>query len=99
VDDEAQRRGFKDRAEELAWLNGVAREAERRVITGIPASTWYPMQAKGLVPKPIELSERCRGWIRRQLLELIEARARGETWRSLGAAAASVIEKARSSKE
>ena len=35
--------------------DGIAREAERREITGIPTTTWYVLQGQGLAPKPVRL--------------------------------------------
>jgi len=48
---------------------GIAREAQRRELTGIPTSTWYDLQNAGLAPKPIKLSVRSVGW----LIEELEA--------------------------
>ena len=36
-------------------LKGVAREAQRYELTGVPTSTWYDLQNAGLAPKPIHL--------------------------------------------
>jgi prophage regulatory protein len=70
----------------------VVRERERRQITGLSTSSWYALQARGLAPRPIELSQKSRGWRLSELLAWIEARAvqRDESWQSLGDAAARV---------
>jgi prophage regulatory protein len=52
----------------------VVREAEREEITGIPTSTWYLLQNKGLAPLPIPLGERSVGWLLHELLEFIDRR-------------------------
>jgi predicted DNA-binding transcriptional regulator AlpA len=77
--------------------DGIAREAERRVITGVPTSSWYALQEKGLAPKPARLGPRTVGWPRQELFAWCEQRLieRGDTWQSLGDAAARVVEKAR----
>jgi prophage regulatory protein len=54
--------------------DGIAREAERREITGVPQSTWRVMQDKGLAPKPVRLGPRSVGWLRTELLKWVEAR-------------------------
>ena len=53
---------------------GVAREAQRYELTGVPTSTWYDLQAKGLAPKPLPLGQRSRGWLISELEEWIEQR-------------------------
>ena len=45
----------------------IVREAERRVITGVPTSGWYVMQAKGTAPKPVRLGPRSVGWLLSEL--------------------------------
>ena len=54
--------------------DGIAREPERRAITGVPQSTWRALQDEGLAPLPIQLGPHSVGWLRRELLEWIEAR-------------------------
>jgi predicted DNA-binding transcriptional regulator AlpA len=75
----------------------VVREPERRQITGIPTSSWYDLQAKGLAPKPFALSSRSVGWSFNELTNWVEARktTRTDTWQSVSEAAARVIEKAK----
>jgi prophage regulatory protein len=71
----------------------VVRERERRQITGLSTSSWYALQARGLAPRPIGLSQKSRGWRLSELLAWIEARTvqRDESWQSLGDAAARVV--------
>jgi prophage regulatory protein len=51
----------------------IVREAERRVITGVPTSGWYAMQAKGTAPKPVRLGPRAVGWLLSELQGWIAA--------------------------
>ena len=53
---------------------GIAREPQRCELTGVPTSTWYELQAKGLAPKPLPLGPRSRGWLIEELLAWVEAR-------------------------
>jgi predicted DNA-binding transcriptional regulator AlpA len=54
---------------------GVAREAQRYELTGVPTSTWYDLQNAGLAPKPIRLGgPRSVGWLVEELEEWIEQR-------------------------
>src|SRR5262249_3147166 len=55
---------------------GVAREAQRYELTGVPTSTWYDLQNAGLAPKPIHLGPRSVGWLISELEEWVEARRR-----------------------
>jgi predicted DNA-binding transcriptional regulator AlpA len=43
--------------------DGIAREAERREMTGVPLSTWHVMQNQGKAPKPVRLGLRSVGWL------------------------------------
>jgi prophage regulatory protein len=54
--------------------DGIAREAERREITGVPSSSWYVLQGQGLAPKPVRLAARSVGWLRSELLVWVEGR-------------------------
>lgn len=74
---------------------GVAREAQRYELTGVPTSTWYDLQNAGLAPKPIHLGPRSVGWLISELEEWVERRRaeRDNHWRSLGGAAAKVTSK------
>jgi predicted DNA-binding transcriptional regulator AlpA len=76
----------------------AVREPERLRITGVPNSTWYPLQHAGLAPKPFPISAHTVAWSFNELTEWVEAQKakRGETWQSLGDAAAKVIDKAKS---
>jgi prophage regulatory protein len=53
---------------------GVAREAQRYELTGVPTSTWYDLQNAGKAPKPIPLGPRSRGWLVSELEEWVEQR-------------------------
>jgi prophage regulatory protein len=53
---------------------GVAREAQRYQLTGVPTSTWYDLQNEGRAPKPIPLGPRSRGWLISELEEWVEQR-------------------------
>jgi prophage regulatory protein len=53
---------------------GIAREPRRYELTGVPTSTWYELQAKGLAPKPLPLGPRSRGWLISELEEWVEQR-------------------------
>jgi prophage regulatory protein len=73
---------------------GIAREAERREITGVPQSTWRVMQDKGLAPKPVRLGPRSVGWLRAELLAWVEDRvADRDGWQTVGNVAKCVIGK------
>jgi predicted DNA-binding transcriptional regulator AlpA len=77
--------------------DGICREAERRVITGVPTSTWYALQEKSLAPKPVRLGPRSVGWPRARLLEWAEARiaeSGEDAWQQLGHVAQRIIDKA-----
>jgi predicted DNA-binding transcriptional regulator AlpA len=81
----------------ITRTDGICREAERRAITGVPTSSWYLLQEKGLAPKPVRLGPRSVGWSRAALLDWAEARI-GEsedTWRPLSDVAADVVENVR----
>jgi prophage regulatory protein len=73
----------------------IVREPERRQITGVPTSTWYELQKKGLAPKPFPLTARSVGWSFNELTDWVEAckATRADTWQPLGDAAAQVIKK------
>jgi predicted DNA-binding transcriptional regulator AlpA len=77
--------------------DGIAREQERRVITGVPTSSWYLLQDSGLAPKPVQLGPHSVGWARQELFDWVEQRMveRGDTWKSLGDTAAKVVVKAK----
>jgi predicted DNA-binding transcriptional regulator AlpA len=73
----------------------AVREPERRRITGVPTSTWYGLQKRGLAPMPFPISSHCRAWSFNELTDWVEARKakRVDTWQSLGDATARVVEK------
>jgi predicted DNA-binding transcriptional regulator AlpA len=82
----------------ITRTDGICREAERRIITGVPTSSWYALQERGLAPKPVRLGgPRSVGWPRAALLSWVEARtAEGgeDAWQPLGAVAQRIIDKA-----
>jgi prophage regulatory protein len=51
----------------------VVREAERHKITGVPPSSWYPLQNQGIAPRPIPLGPRSVGWLLSELEAWVEA--------------------------
>jgi prophage regulatory protein len=69
-----------------------------RAKTQLPTSTLYALMAAGKFPKPIALSANTRGWIEAEIDQFLQARIAerdaGDTWQSLGDAAARVVEKA-----
>ena len=77
--------------------DGICREAERGVITGVPTSSWYLLQEKGLAPKPVRLGPRSVGWNRQSLFRWVEDRLaeHEDAWQPLGNAAARIIDKVR----
>jgi predicted DNA-binding transcriptional regulator AlpA len=77
--------------------DGIARKAERRIITGVADSTWDRLEQQGLAPKRVRLGPRNVGWDRRELFAWVEQKlaARIDTWRSLGDVAADVVENVR----
>jgi len=70
-----------------------------RAKTQLPTSTIYAMMAAGRFPKPIALSANTRGWIEVEVEAFLQARIQerdaGDTWQSVGDAAARVVEKAK----
>ena len=77
----------------------VLRVPAVRAKTQLPTSTIYAMMAAGKFPKPIALSANTRGWIEAEVEEFLQARIAerdaDNTWRSLGEAAARVVEEAK----
>jgi prophage regulatory protein len=59
---------------QISKPKGVAREAQRYELTGVPTSTWYDLQNAGLAPKPIHLGPRSVGWLISELEEWVEQR-------------------------
>jgi prophage regulatory protein len=76
--------------------DGICREAERRSITGVPTSSWYALQERGLAPRPVRLGPHSVGWSRQELFAWVEQRLaeRIDSWRCLGDVAAEVVDKA-----
>jgi prophage regulatory protein len=52
----------------------VVRERERKLLTGIPTSSWYQLMQRGLAPKPVPLGPRSVGWVLGELLAFNAAR-------------------------
>ena len=75
--------------------DGIAREAERREITGVPQSTWRVMQSNGTAPLPVCLGARSVGWLRAELYQWCDDRVaeRDVAWQSLGEPANRVLRK------
>ena len=73
--------------------DGIAREVERREITGIPSSSWYVLQSQGLAPKPVRLGLRSVGWLRTELFKFVEDRIaeRDDRWQRVGDAATRAV--------
>jgi prophage regulatory protein len=69
-------------ASQLRRTDGIAREAERRELTGVSTSSWYALQAQGLAPKPVKLGPRAVGWLRSELLAWVVDRIaeRDDRW-------------------
>jgi predicted DNA-binding transcriptional regulator AlpA len=85
----------KTKPQLITRIDGIAREAERRIITGVPTSSWYALQEKGLAPKPVRLGPRSVGWPRQALFAWNEQRQQEDAWQPLGDTAARVVEKVR----
>ncbi len=49
----------------------IAREPERRRITGLSRATWYRLEKKGLVPPRIQIGPHAVGWVRSSLQNFI----------------------------
>jgi predicted DNA-binding transcriptional regulator AlpA len=85
---------MSNKPQPIQRTDGICREAERRIITGVPTSSWYALQEKGLAPKPVRLGPRSVGWSRARLLEWAEARIADEgAWQQLGDVAQRIIDK------
>lgn len=54
----------------------ILREKERAAVTGVPTSSWYAMQAKGLAPRPVRLTAKSVGWYSDEVDAWIHARER-----------------------
>jgi predicted DNA-binding transcriptional regulator AlpA len=81
----------------ITRTDGIARKPERRVITGIPDSTWDTLEQQGKAPTRVPLGPRCVGWDRGELFAFNEQRKRlrKDSWQSLGDAATRVVERAK----
>jgi len=76
----------------------IVRERERRAITGVSTSGWYRLMSAGTAPRPVPTGEHAVGWLLSDLLDWIERRrrerdTRGDSWTTLGDAAAQVVAK------
>jgi len=58
----------------MTAFKGVAREAQRRQLTGVATSTWYVLMTAGKAPKPIQLGPRSVGWLISELEAWVEQR-------------------------
>jgi predicted DNA-binding transcriptional regulator AlpA len=83
-----------NKSQPIQRTDGICREAERRVITGVPTSSWYLLQEKGLAPRPVRLGgPRAVGWDRQSLFRWVEERLAEDAWQQLGQVARRVIDK------
>jgi prophage regulatory protein len=73
----------------------ILRRPEVEARTGYPTSTLYTKIQAGEFPRPIKLSARAVGWDERLVEEHIRRVLEGDNWKSLGDAAAKVIDNAR----
>ena len=55
---------------------GIAREAERKQITGVGRTAWWALEKKGLAPARVRLMRNRVGWMRSELLAWAAARPR-----------------------
>jgi prophage regulatory protein len=74
----------------------ILRRPEVEARTGYPTSTLYTKIQAGEFPRPIKLSARAVGWDERLVEEHIRKVLEGDNWKSLGDAAARVIDKTKS---
>ncbi len=58
-------------------INRLIREPERKQITGIPTSTWYDLQNRGLAPPGVRISRFSVGWPLSELDAVNRARIAG----------------------
>ena len=56
------------------YTAGLARERERREITGVATSNWYALMREGTAPRPVKIGPRAVAWLRSELHEWIAAR-------------------------
>jgi len=54
----------------------VAREAERRHVTGMSRTQWWRLERQGKAPKRIMLGENSVGWLRGELDEWLLTKAK-----------------------
>jgi prophage regulatory protein len=73
----------------------ILRRPEVEARTGYPTSTLYTKIQAGEFPRPIKLSARAVGWDERLVEEHIRKVLEGDSWQTLGDAAARVVEKSR----
>jgi prophage regulatory protein len=74
----------------------ILRRPEVEARTGYPTSTLYTKIQAGEFPRPIKLSARAVGWDERLVEEHFRKGVEGDNWKSLGDAAARVIDKTKS---
>lgn len=53
----------------------IAREAERKAITGISRPHWWRLEKAGKVPKRVQLGPNSVGWFRHELTDWLRERA------------------------
>lgn len=52
----------------------IVREAERRVLTGVPRVSWYRLELAGQAPVGRQLTPNTKGWLLSEIQEWIENR-------------------------
>jgi prophage regulatory protein len=76
-------------------VDGFARKAERREITGPSDTTWDTLEKDGKAPKRVKLGPRSVGWLRSELWAWVDERVaeRDANWHKVGDVAARVVGK------
>ena len=59
--------------------NRLVREKERRVLTGVPTSSWYSLIANGLAMPGVRIGRYAVAWPEQELLTLNAARIAGRS--------------------
>lgn len=57
----------------------LLRQKQRRDFTGVPTSTWYELEKRGLAPPPVRLSVGRVAWVYGELAALNAARIASKT--------------------
>lgn len=55
-------------------MEKIVREQERRVLTGVPKTTWFRLRKLGQTPAPVRLTPRTIGYLLSDLEEWIRDR-------------------------